>query len=122
MQSSILLDHIVKQTNKPVDKESTEFSQTKTGTTAYMEFSTLLKQMVKHEASDLYLTTGAPPSAKIFGTLKLFSQEKCMPNVVKEIAYKLMSPEQIEEFEIKPEMNSRANFHICYVLRFTTIT
>ena len=70
-----------------------------------MEFSTLLKQMVKHEASDLYLTTGAPPSAKIFGTLKLFSQEKFAPNDVKEIAYKLMSPEQIEEFELKPEMN-----------------
>ena len=70
-----------------------------------MDFSKLLKQMVKHEASDLYLTTGAPPSAKIFGTLKLFSQEKCAPNEVKEIAYELMSAEQIEEFELKPEMN-----------------
>ncbi|MDH5257274.1 MAG: PilT/PilU family type 4a pilus ATPase, partial [Gammaproteobacteria bacterium] len=70
-----------------------------------MDFSTLLKQMVKHEASDLYLTTGAPPSAKIFGSLKIFSQEKFAPNEVKEIAYSLMSPEQIEEFETKPEMN-----------------
>jgi len=70
-----------------------------------MDLSILLKQMVKHEASDLYLTTGAPPSAKIFGTLKLFSQEKFAPDHVKEIAYNLMSPEQIEEFEKKPEMN-----------------
>ncbi len=70
-----------------------------------MELSTLLKQMVKYEASDLYLTTGAPPSAKIHGNLKIFSQEKFAPNDVKDIAYGLMTPEQIEEFEIKPEMN-----------------
>ncbi len=70
-----------------------------------MDLSTLLQQMVKHEASDLYLTTGAPPSAKIFGTLKLFSQEKFVVDEVKNLAYTLMSPEQINEFETKPEMN-----------------
>lgn len=70
-----------------------------------MELSPLLKQMVKHEASDLYLTTGAPPSAKIHGLLKVFSQDKFMPGDVKEIAYKLMTKEQQEEFEQKPEMN-----------------
>jgi len=70
-----------------------------------MDFSTLLKQMVKHQASDLYLTTGAPPSAKIEGTMKIFSQEKFAPNEVKDIAYSLMTPEQIDEFETKPEMN-----------------
>jgi len=70
-----------------------------------MDFSTLLNKMVTHEASDLYLTTGAPPSAKIFGKLTLFSQEKCQPGDVKKIAYRLMTPEQIDEFETKPEMN-----------------
>lgn len=61
--------------------------------------------MVKHEASDLYLTTGAPPTAKIHGQLKVFSNDKFMPGQVKELAYELMSPSQIEEFETKPEMN-----------------
>ena len=70
-----------------------------------MELSTFFKQMVKHEASDLYLTTGAPPSAKIQGNLKIFSQEKFPPNAVKELAYGIMNPEQIQEFEAKPEMN-----------------
>jgi len=70
-----------------------------------MDLSPLLSQMVKHEASDLYLTTGAPPSAKIHGVLKIFSQDKFSTDEVKDIAYKLMTPEQIEEFEIKPEMN-----------------
>lgn len=70
-----------------------------------MQLSPLLRQMVKHEASDLYLTTGAPPSAKIHGQLKVFSSDKLMPGQVKELAYELMSPQQIEEFETKPEMN-----------------
>lgn len=70
-----------------------------------MQLSQFFKQMVKHEASDLYLTTGAPPSAKIQGNLKIFSQEKFAPNQVKELAYGLMTPEQIQEFESKPEMN-----------------
>lgn len=61
--------------------------------------------MVKHEASDLYLTTGAPPSGKIHGQLKVFSSDKLMPGQVKELAYELMSEQQIEEFESKPEMN-----------------
>ena len=70
-----------------------------------MQLSPLLKQMVKHEASDLYLTTGAPPSGKIHGQLKVFSNDKLLPNQVKELAYELMNPQQIEEFENKPEMN-----------------
>jgi len=70
-----------------------------------MQISQYLKQMVKHEASDLYLTTGAPPSAKIHGSLKLFGQNKFMPGDVKELAYSIMSEEQISEFEQKPEMN-----------------
>ncbi len=61
--------------------------------------------MVKYEASDLYITTGAPPSAKIHGQLKIFSEEKFVPGQVKELAYAIMSPEQIVEFEAKPEMN-----------------
>jgi len=106
MSILIKFGQCVKKYNTPVDKESNQYSRITTATTQdLMDFSTLLKQMVKHEASDLYLTTGAPPSAKIFGKLKTFSQDKFAPNEVKEIAYALMSQEQIAEFEIKPEMN-----------------
>ncbi|MDX1810811.1 MAG: PilT/PilU family type 4a pilus ATPase [Gammaproteobacteria bacterium] len=70
-----------------------------------MQLSPLLQQMVKHDASDLYLTTGAPPSAKIHGQLKVFSNDKMMPGQVQELAYGLMSEQQIEEFENSPEMN-----------------
>ena len=61
--------------------------------------------MVKHHASDLYLTVGAPPSAKIEGKLKIFSQTKFGVDEVKKLAYQVMSNEQIKEFESKPEMN-----------------
>jgi len=61
--------------------------------------------MVKHGASDLYLTVGAPPSAKIEGKLRLFSQNKFAVDDVRQLAYGIMSEEQIQEFESKPEMN-----------------
>lgn len=70
-----------------------------------MEFSDLLKIMVKYEASDLFLTTGAPPSAKIHGELKPLGSDSLAPGQVKVIADKLMNDEQRADFEKRPEMN-----------------
>jgi len=70
-----------------------------------MQLNQLLKLMVKHSASDLYLTVGAPPSAKIEGKLRLFSQNKFAVDDVRELAYSIMTEEQIHAFENKPEMN-----------------
>ncbi|HEB62871.1 MAG TPA: PilT/PilU family type 4a pilus ATPase [Gammaproteobacteria bacterium] len=70
-----------------------------------MEFDDYLKIMVEQDASDVYLTTGAPPSAKVQGQMMPLNSEKMAPNRVKEIAYGAMNAEQIAEFETKPEMN-----------------
>ncbi len=70
-----------------------------------MEFKDYLKIMVMKDASDLYLTTGAPPSAKIQGVLTPLEPATMSPNAVKEIAYRVMNQEQITAFEKKPEMN-----------------
>ncbi len=70
-----------------------------------MEFKDYLKIMVMKDASDLYLTTGAPPSAKIQGELTPLEPVTMRPNAVKEIAYRVMDQEQIMAFEKKPEMN-----------------
>lgn len=70
-----------------------------------MEFKDYLKIMVMKDASDLYLTTGAPPSAKIQGVLTPLEPATMSPNAVKEIAYRVMDQEQIMAFEKKPEMN-----------------
>jgi len=70
-----------------------------------MELKDYLRIMVKYDASDLYLSTGAPPSAKIQGQLKALSKDPLPPGTVKEVAYKIMEEWQIKEYEHKPEMN-----------------
>ncbi|NOZ10394.1 MAG: PilT/PilU family type 4a pilus ATPase [Gammaproteobacteria bacterium] len=70
-----------------------------------MEFKDYLKVMVAKDASDLYLSTGAPPCAKFEGVLRPLEQKALEPGQVKEIAYKVMDEDQIAQFERKPEMN-----------------
>ena len=69
------------------------------GITRYLEV------LVKHDGSDLYLSTGAPPSAKFHGQLKALGQQVLPPGMVKKLAYEIMDEEQIASFEQKPEMN-----------------
>jgi twitching motility protein PilU len=70
-----------------------------------MDFKAYLRTMVEKDASDLYLSSGAPASAKIDGTLQPLEEIKLTTEQVKEIAYSVMDSEQIAEFEHKPEMN-----------------
>ena len=70
-----------------------------------MELSEYLKLMVQYEASDLYLTTGAPPSVKIHGVIKALAREPIPPNRVRDIANNIMDADQRSEFEGKLEMN-----------------
>tara|TARA_R100001377_G_scaffold61562_1_gene37520 strand:- start:270 stop:1412 length:1143 start_codon:yes stop_codon:yes gene_type:complete len=70
-----------------------------------MGFKDLLRIMIQKEGSDLFLTTGAPPSMKAFGKLLPMSSQPLPPGAVKQIAYQIMSPEQIKQFEKSPEMN-----------------
>jgi len=69
------------------------------------EFSEYLKEMVDKDGSDLFLSTGAPISAKIYGELVPLDTERLPPGVVAEIANSIMDEEQREQFEVKPEMN-----------------
>lgn len=70
-----------------------------------MEFMDYLKTFAEKDGSDLYLATGAPISAKFFGTMEAMSPEPLAPGKVEEIANSLMSEEQRAEFEGRPEMN-----------------
>jgi len=70
-----------------------------------MDFKSYLKIMVEQEASDLYLSTGAPISAKINGTLAALEDSRLTADQVKTVAYSVMDDAQITEFEHKPEMN-----------------
>lgn len=70
-----------------------------------MEINALLKKLVDDDGSDLYLATGAPPSAKFSGELIQLTERPYEKGEVAEIAKGFMNEEQQEEFELKLEMN-----------------
>ena len=70
-----------------------------------MEFADYLKIMASKDASDLYLSTGAPPCIKIEGVLKALQKETLPPGRVKEMANAIMDSTQQDDFATKPEMN-----------------
>jgi len=63
-----------------------------------MGFKDLLKLMIEKEGSDLFLTTGAPPNIKAHGKLLPVGKKDLPPGAVKQIAYQIMNPQQIEYF------------------------
>lgn len=65
----------------------------------------LLKQTANRKASDLHLNAGMPPQLRINGELTLIGSEKLTPKVVKDLAYSILTKEQIETFETKKELD-----------------
>jgi len=70
-----------------------------------MEFEEMLNILSSKDGSDLYLSTGAPPSAKFEGTLKTLTDTPFLPGEVAEIAASIMDREQKLAFEQDLEMN-----------------
>jgi twitching motility protein PilU len=70
-----------------------------------MNIFDLLKTMVKHDGSDLYLSTGAPPSMKINGKLTPITNRPYKSGECAAIANEIMNEDQREDFSHKPEMN-----------------
>jgi len=70
-----------------------------------MELNDYLKLMVARDGSDIYLTTGAPPSMKVQGALTPLEKNSLAPGMTKRIAYQIMDADQKAEFEHNPEMN-----------------
>ena len=65
----------------------------------YLEF------MVKKDASDLYLTTGAFATIKVIGSLEQISKNKLMPGVIGAFAKEIMSDKEWAVFHRTKEMN-----------------
>ncbi len=61
--------------------------------------------MVKYEASDLYLTTGAKASIKVHGGLKHISNNIMSPGIIAALAKDLMTDEEWITFRKTKEMN-----------------
>jgi twitching motility protein PilU len=64
-----------------------------------------LQVLAKHDGSDLYLSTGAPPSAKFQGALKPLSKEVLKPGQIAKLLDAILDDDQKEEFTEELELN-----------------
>jgi len=65
----------------------------------------LLQLAANKQASDLFFSVGAPVNIKIDGVTMQVNAQILDADVVKRIAYEMMSPKQIAAFETHLEMN-----------------
>ena len=70
-----------------------------------MFLTPLFKLMAEKQASDLFISAGAPVSIKILGTIMPVNQQIIDPETSRKVAYEVMSEKQIKEFEETMEMN-----------------
>ena len=70
-----------------------------------MKVTPYLKVLAEKEGSDVYLSTGARPSAKFSGVLTPLGKDPCPPGYVEKLAMEVMNEKQRAEFAEKPEMN-----------------
>ncbi|OGS80402.1 MAG: type IV pili twitching motility protein PilT [Gallionellales bacterium GWA2_59_43] len=70
-----------------------------------MIITPLLQLAAEKKASDLFFSVGAPVNIKIDGIAMPVNSQLLDAEVVKRIAYEMMTPKQIAEFEAKMEMN-----------------
>ena len=65
----------------------------------------LFQLMAEKQASDIFISAGAPIHIKIQGNTIPVNQQVMLPDMIEKIAYELMSPDQIKTFEASWEMN-----------------
>lgn len=65
----------------------------------------LLRSMMEKKASDLHLKAGRPPLYRVSGVIEPGEGERMHPDQVKELAYSIMSPGQIQRFEETHELD-----------------
>ena len=70
-----------------------------------MYLDRLFKLMAEKQASDLFISCGAPINIKVNGVLQPITTQSMDVETVRRIAYELMNKEQAREFENTMEMN-----------------
>jgi twitching motility protein PilU len=70
-----------------------------------MFLSPLFKLMAEKQASDLFISAGAPVSIKILGGIMPVNAQMIDSETARKIAYEVMTDRQIREFEETMEMN-----------------
>jgi len=75
-----------------------------------MNLQPYLKLMSEQHASDMYFTTGAPVSVRIDGSMRPVGKSMLTPGMTKKLAYDLLTPVQINDFEKNLELNLGVSF------------
>lgn len=70
-----------------------------------MDFDVLLKLMVEKAASDLFITTGVPPSIKVNGVILPVGKTPLTPEKAQQVVESIMDEKQRLEFRDKKELN-----------------
>ena len=70
-----------------------------------MYLDRLFKLMAEKQASDIFISCGAPINIKVNGVVSPVSTQPMDPETVRRIAYELMTKDQAREFENELEMN-----------------
>lgn len=70
-----------------------------------MQLDRYLAAMVKHEASDLFFSAGAPVGIKIEGKTRFLGEERLTASDVRQLAYSILNDKQLTEFEREMELN-----------------
>ena len=81
-----------------------------------MDFTELLIEMVKQQASDLFISVGAPPQIKVEGNTVSLSKVELDSEATRSLVYSMMTEEQMKTFERDLELNMA--MHLPKVGRF----
>src|SRR5688500_244751 len=84
-----------------VNEQLDETVEAKSADGASMVLNTkpLFKLMVERKASDLFFTSNSPIKVKIEGSILPINKQVLTPETVRQAAYGLMSPDQLESFK-----------------------
>jgi twitching motility protein PilU len=70
-----------------------------------MIFDKLFQLMAEKNASDIFVSAGAPISIKIHGNTIPINQQVMDPVTIQKMAYEMLTQDQIHTFEVKRELN-----------------
>jgi twitching motility protein PilU len=85
--------------------DSVEFKAGLSGPSPSLNTAPLFRLMVDRKASDLFFTSNAPIKIKIEGQILPINKQVLTPETVRQAAYGLMTPEQLEFFQRELEID-----------------
>src|SRR5687767_14545357 len=85
--------------------DSVEVKESGEGVSAVLNTRPLFKLMVERKASDLFFTSNSPIKVKIEGAIIPINKQVLSPETVRQAAYGLMTPDQLEYFKRELEID-----------------